>query len=280
MKPLLSALAGLALLAALGGCSTDRVTGASGLGRVTLRLTDAPGDYEQVNLVVTGVSIHRGDESSGAWETLKSDTSTYDLLQLRNGVFTTLATGLVPAGHYTQVRLHIGEGSNVVVDGVTHPLEVPSGMQSGYKLVGEFDVPPGGQVELTLDFDAARSIVTTGNGRYKLNPTVRVIVNPVATTGQIIGRVLPEGVSSTVYAIQGADTLQTTSPDATGAFSLSSLLAGSYDVAIHPAQDYADTTITGVAVTAGQTTDLGDIQLPLPGSATSDASWEAAAQKH
>lgn len=268
-KTLLSALAGLGLLALLGGCSTDSGTGAPGLGRVNIRLTDAPGDFEQVNLVITGVSIHRGDEDSGAWETMQFETATFDLLELRNGVFTNLATALVPAGLYTQVRLHIGEGSNVVVDGATHPLIIPSGMQSGYKIIGDFEVPSGGQVDLTLDFDAARSIVLTGSQRYQLKPTVRMVVNAVVTAGQIIGRVLPAGVSAAIYAIQGTDTLQTTAPDAAGAFVLSALLAGSYDVAIHPAADYRDTTLAGVAVTAGQTTDLGDIQLTSNSSTSS-----------
>ncbi len=254
---LIAALAACMLLAALSGCSTN--PSGTALGHVSIRLTDAPGDYEQVNLVVTGVSIHRGDETTGGWETLKHDTTTYDLLQLRNGVFAGLAAGDVPAGHYTQIRLHIGAGSNVVVGGVTYPLGIPSGMQTGYKLVGEFDVPAGGLVELTLDFDAARSIVVTGNGTYKLKPTVRVIVNDLA--GRIIGHLLPEGVAASVFAIQGTDTLQTTAAGTDGRFTLAALAAGAYSVAIHPAQGYRDTTLAGVAVTAGQTSDVGDVQL-------------------
>ncbi len=43
---------------------------------------------------------------------------------LRNGVFTTLALAHVPAEHYTQIRLKLGTGSNVMVGGVTYPLTV------------------------------------------------------------------------------------------------------------------------------------------------------------
>ena len=260
-------LAALAMLVALAGCSKQQSTAAR-LGHVSINLTDAPGDFEEVNLVVTGVSIHRGDEDSGGWETLKHDTTTYDLLQLRNGVFTQLGAGDVPAGHYTQVRLHIGEGSNVVVDGVVHPLTIPSGMQSGYKLVGEFDVPAGGGVELTLDFDAARSVLLTGNQQYKLKPTVRVIVNHVATTGAIIGHLLPEGVAASIYALAGTDTVQTTAAGSDGRFTLAALLPGSYSVAVHPTADYRDTTLTGVDVAAGATTDVGDVQLTATGSSS------------
>ena len=257
-------LAVLALLIGLAGCSKAPTTG--GLGHVTVHLTDAPGDYEHVNLVVTGVSIHRETADTtgedGGWESLPQDsTKVYDLLELRNGVFAQIAGGDVPAGHYTQIRLKLGAGSNVVVDGNTYPLTVPSGMQSGYKLVGEFDVPAGGGVELTLDFDAARSIHLTGNSRYMLRPTVRVIVNQVATTGSIMGHLLPEGTAASVYAISGPDTVQTTAAGADGRFTLAALLAGTYSVAIDADTTYRDTTITGVAVTAGSTTDLGDIQL-------------------
>jgi len=272
MKRLLAALlVSAAVLPLLSGCSADRQTGA-GLGHVTVHLTDAPGDFDQVNLVVDEVSIHRAGPDDAGWETLKHDsTTTYDLLQLRNGVFAMLAVGDVPAGHYTQVRLHLAEGSNVVVNGVAHPLKVPSGMQSGYKLVGEFDVPAGGQVELTLDFDAARSVHRTGAGQYMLKPTCRVIVNPVVTTGSIIGHLLPEGVAATIEAVADTGTVQTTSPGADGRFTLAQLLAGTYAVKIHPATTFRDTTLSGIVVAAGHTTDVGDVQLDSLATASTSA---------
>jgi hypothetical protein len=251
---LLTPLAALGLAALCGCAATD--THRAPLGHLTIHLTDAPGDFEQVNLVVTRVSVHRSDQ---AWETLKDETVTYDLMELRNGVFAVLAAGDVPAGHYTQVRLHIGEGTNVVVDGVAHPLFVPSGMQTGYKLVGEFDVPAGGDVEITLDFDAARSIVLTGEGDYILKPTARVIVGDQA--GRIVGRLLPEGAEAEVLAMQGTEILQSTEAGPDGRFVLAALPAGDYSVAIHPSEGYRDTTLTEVAVTSGATTDLGDVEL-------------------
>jgi uncharacterized lipoprotein YajG len=48
--------AGIYLLA---GCSADRQTGAR-LGHVSVRLTDAPGDYQQVNSTATATPKARG----------------------------------------------------------------------------------------------------------------------------------------------------------------------------------------------------------------------------
>jgi hypothetical protein len=264
----------VALAALSAGCSSDPAR--TSLGRVTVNLTDAPGDFEQVNLVITGVSIRQGSDESGGWETLDVEADTYDLLLLRNGVFTRLAIGDVPAGDYDEIRLHLGEGSNLVVDGETHPLIIPSGMSSGYKLKGDFHVPAGGEVELLLDFDAARSIHQTGNGRYMLKPTVRLIVGDVSeTTGQIIGRLVPEGVGATVTAIQGTEVVQTTSVEADGGFTLAALVAGSYDVGIDVASSHRDTTILGVHVSAGETTDLGNIHLEAAEGSASAAPAKA-----
>ena len=266
MRPLL-ALALLAGLLVSSGCSTTPTSGTH--GTVRLQITDAPGPYDAVNLVVTQVAIHRGvpdtlehgmmSDSTSGWEILRADSITVDLMTLRNGVFAMLAQGLVPAGHYTQIRLKLGEGSNVVVNGVAHPLKVPSGMQSGYKLVGQFDVPANGMLDLALDFDAERSIHQTGNGRYMLKPTCRVM--PFSTAGSIGGHLLPEGTAAHIYAIVGPDTLASTTPGDDGRFRLMALAAGTYAVAIHPASGWRDTTLAGVAVTAQHMTDLGDITL-------------------
>jgi hypothetical protein len=268
---IIAALAAVSCLAWLVGCSVDHAHLRAGVGHVTVHLTDAPGDYDAVNIVITGVSVRRTEGGTESWEDLSLQAGTFDLLQLQNGVLTTLALGDVPVGHYDQIRLIIGEGSNVVVDGVSYPLTIPSGTQSGLKLIGSFDVVEGENRDLVLDFDAAKSIHRTGNGKYMLHPTVRFTVGgvvnppPADTTGSITGRTLPAGTAAIVFAIQGSDTLRTTTNDSQGVFTLEPLLAGTYNVAINADTTYRDTTITGVTVTAGQVTNLGDIQLQSVG---------------
>jgi len=84
------------------------------------------------------------------------------------------------AGLYTQMRLIIGSVSdgepnilgedhpfaNYVIlrnpPNEIHQLFVPSGMQTGIKLVREFTINENEATELILDFDAARSVVKAG----------------------------------------------------------------------------------------------------------------------
>ena len=247
-------LAALGLIGALG-CGSDRSAGV-GTGTVRLRLTDAPADIDAVNLVVDQVSVHRlSDGEDEGWEVIRTDDFTVDLLTLRNGVFVDFAEGVVPSGTYNQVRLLLNSGSSIVIDGETHPLTVPSGMQSGYKIHGEFEVPDGGEVVLLLDFDAERSVHQTGNGRWMLRPTCKAMVDH--TAGSIAGSVEPATVETRVYALSGADTLGHTIAGEDGRFVLGLLGAGTYDVAFDPAPGWRDTTRAGIGVSAGATTDIG-----------------------
>jgi len=258
-SPFLLLLATALVVAGLAGCGTDHATN-PGFGTVRISMTDAPGDYDAVNVVVREVRVHAADDNDGSgWFTVRpaADT-TIDLLSLTNGGFVTLGSDLVPAGRYDQIRLVLGDGSTIVVNGVTSPLKVPSGEQSGIKVMGLFTVPAGGSVDLGLDFDAAHSIHQTGNGRWMMNPVIRLMV--LASSGAIAGQLDP-ATDAVVYATMGADTVTSTSPASDGRFQLSALPPGTYAVGIDVASGYRDTTITGVNVAVGQTTQLGTITL-------------------
>jgi hypothetical protein len=244
----------------LAGCGDSDSSTQPGFGSVRVSMTDAPAQYDEVNIVVREVHVHQGGagEETG-WVVVRPDSAaTYDLLDLRNGVFVTLGfEDVAPSGHYDQVRLILGTGSNVVVDGVAHPLVTPSALQSGIKVNGSFDVPVDGLVEVMLDFDAAQSIHVTGNGTYMLQPVIRVMQSNMA--GAIHGDLDP-ATEAQVHAIFGPDSISTL-PDVNGEFTLSALPAGVYDVAVDVAAGYRDTTLTGVVVARGLTTELGVITL-------------------
>ena len=229
-------------------------------GYLKIYLTDTPTDFEEVNIVVSEVWIHEAsDDTMENWILLDSTTNTYDLLELRNGVLALLDSSQLPAGHYTQLRLKVTDGSNVVVAGSPYDLEIPSGYTSGIKLNHQFTIEEGRLYELTLDFDAEKSIIQKGTGEYQLQPVIRIIAQ--ATTGEIEGITDPD--SAHAFAIADDDTVQTVT-DTTGYFKLIGLSPGLYTVNIVPENAlYADTSFSDVEVVAGSTTDLGLIELRL-----------------
>ena len=245
------------------GCS-DSTSPETGQGQIKITMVDSPAEYDQVNIVVTRVEVHKaGADSTSGWFIINDDTATYDLLTLRNGASVVLGDTSLDAGRYTQIRLIIGTGSNIVVDGVTYPLEVPSGAQTGVKLNHSFNIGEGQLYELLLDFDAERSIILTGSGQYKLQPVIRLV--PLLISGTISGIISPATVKTIVWTINGTDTISTVSDTTSGFFKLMALLTGNYDITFWPAPytNYKDTTITNVSVTAQQNTDLDTIILSV-----------------
>jgi hypothetical protein len=127
------------------------------------------------------------------------------------------------------------------------PLVTPSAVQSGIKLVNEFDVASGQRVDLLMDFDACKSIVKRGNGVYALKPVIRVVpfvLNGI--NGFVDTAMLSSGVM--VTAQQNGVIVQTTAPNTTtGEFFLARLPAGSYDVVL-TANGRSTAVIAGVLV--------------------------------
>ena len=256
----------LMFLLSLGlfGCSEDSATENSGAaqGDVKIYLVDSPSSYDAVNIVVTEVSVHIAlSDSNSGWTVINSTTRTINLLNLTNGNFDILGTSRLDVGRYTQIRLMIGTGSNVVVDGEVHPLDIPSGTQSGLKLNHQFDIEADVLYELTLDFDASRSIHVTGNGQYQLRPVIRVIANIVS--GSISGIVSPASANALISTVAGLDTVTTYANVTSGGFTLMALPAGLYAVTIYSGNSaYADSILTGITVIAQQNTNIGTIALP------------------
>ncbi|MBM4162543.1 MAG: DUF4382 domain-containing protein [Ignavibacteria bacterium] len=250
-------------IVSLIGC-TD-AAGPEGQGEIRMYLVDSPGSYEKVNIVITRVEVHKENtDTASGWFVINSVPGTYDLLQLRNGVSAVLGSSKLDAGRYTQIRLIIGEGSHVVINGANKPLKVPSGMQTGLKLVHGFQIEAGSLYELILDFDAERSVVRlggpVGGEEFILKPTVRV--QAVVTSGSISGTVLPVAAKASVWTTVGQDTVFTTADTTSGAFKLVALPEGTYTLRFTPSNTaYRDTTISGVAVVKQQDKNIGTITL-------------------
>ena len=225
-----------------------------GTGQLKMYLIDAPASYDSVVIAVKEVSVH--SESQG-WIVVNNTTRTFDLLQLTNGVRSVMGEATLEAGTYTQIRLLLDAGSYLVINGVRHALTVSSGFETGIKLVHQFRIEANFLYELYLDFDANRSIILTGNGEYKMKPTIRVAA--VNTTGTISGIVLPPTHLAVITAISGADTATTFASALTGSFKLMALPPASYEVRIQSTASVRDTTLTGINVAAGSDTFVGTL---------------------
>lgn len=235
-------------------CSDDESEGdGSETATLNIHLTDNPGDYDEVNIHILAVEV-RGD---GNPVQMTTQSGIYNLLDYAGDLDTLIAGDDVKAGRINQIRLILGDSNSVVIDGNEYPLQTPSVQQSGLKLNVHEDLVAGVAYEWTLDFDAARSIVVTGNNSYILKPVIRVITE--SASGSIAGKFEPITARGNAYAISGNDTVGAIA-DSNGNFLIKNLDAGTYDVWMLPASSYADTTITSIDVLTGQRTNLGTIQ--------------------
>ena len=186
-----SMLLGSAMAMTLTGCDG---ASSNGNGRVSLLLTDAPGDVLAAVVTISAVSLH-GDESP----VLLLDTPfTTDLLDLA-GTTALLAEDVpVSNGRYREIRFVI-TGGYIEVDngvgsttffasspsysalpaGVTNPghLQMPSFESSGLKvkLPGDRLLVDDDDHVLLVDFDAAQSFGHLGgnSGQWVMHPVIR-----------------------------------------------------------------------------------------------------------
>ncbi len=188
-------------------------------GTLTLSITDAPIDMTDVTgvyLTISEVQAHTST-SGKDWITFEEyeGPQTFNILELTDGASALLGSFSLEAAHYTQLRFFVdapelgnANPSNPgcyieFSDGSTEPLFVPSGSTSGWKAVGAFNVPINGDVAITADFDARKSIMEQGaNHFFILKPTIRIIVDEQA--GKIVGGLtnIPAEVDIVIYAYE------------------------------------------------------------------------------
>lgn len=226
--------------------------------QISMHLTDAPANYDHVYLDIKQVELTMSGSSAITLMPLRAGV--YDLLKFRNGLDTLLIRADVPTGTVSQIRLILGANSSIVEGGVSYPLSTPSAQESGVKLNLNQTFVAGGAYDVWVDFDAAKSILKTGNGQYKLKPVIRAY--SAATVGRIKGYVLPLNAFATVYAVNGTDTAAAIVNPVDGFFVINGLTSADYQLIVEPGipllQVYAQ---TNVHVVYGVETNIGTITL-------------------
>jgi hypothetical protein len=242
--------------------SCNKNNSGGGTGHLQVMLTDDPASYDAVYIDVQKVEVNVSADTNdnSGWQTINVlRPGVYNLLKFRNGIDTLLAAADIPAGKLSQMRLVLGDNNSVVIDGQSYPLKTPSAQQSGLKFNIHSTLTAGIVYRLWIDFDANRSIVSTGSGKYLLKPVIRTYSEAVG--GSIKGYVLPSAAKPQVWATMGTDTLLALPDSATGHYFFGGVNAGSWNLLFH-AQDstYKDTTFS-VTVSTGVVTDAGTVTL-------------------
>lgn len=228
IKPIVSALSAAIFLSACGGggsgdTNTPPPQNTPQTGSLSLAITDAPvDDLYSVVVVFDGVEIKPADGSEILFEF--DEPKSIDLLTLQGeNVEPLLSSEEVPAGDYNWVRLLVTATEDGTPDsyvtleegGKQIELDIPSGLQSGLKLVSGFTVAQGGTHAFTIDFDLSKSITkpASANQTYKLKPALRLVDNSevgnltVTVNGTVISQVCdtPDENAGAVYLWSGAD---------------------------------------------------------------------------
>lgn len=217
-----------------------------------VRLTDAPGPYDEVNVNIQGVEVI---DENGKTVALNVEKGIYNLLEFSNGVDTIIATDSLEISSVKQIRLILGAGNTVVLDGVSYPLSTPSAEQSGLKIKVNQTLQDGILYTVLLDFDANKSVIKLGNDGYQLKPVIRTIEK--AISGSIKGKINSVGTMAVVSATSSTAVSYTSNVNENGDFLIMGLPPGTFTITITPALPLLPITKTNVMVTAGITTDIG-----------------------
>ena len=167
-------------IVALAGCGGGG--GGNGTGSLSLALTDAPVDgVDQVVVEFTGVTLK--PQGGTAVDVTFDQPVSVDLKALHSGNTGLLLDGeIVPAGRYEWIRLAVNAEFDSVLDsyvmedgGGQVELWVPSGANSGLKLVSGFTVVAGGASSFVIDWNLREGLVQSpGQPGYKLQPALRI----------------------------------------------------------------------------------------------------------
>jgi hypothetical protein len=194
-------IAVVALAAALaacgggGGAATDELALAQSADAAEspLRAKAATCGYAHIYITVERVQALQQTATGEQWiDVALTAPKQLDLATLTGGVLQALGAAPLAAGQYSQLRLVLSSNSGSGLANAVQPtggnlatLGVPSGTQSGLKLVGDFNVPAGGSADVVLQgFDPCAAVLQTGSRaspKYQLKPTLAATVQVGAT---------------------------------------------------------------------------------------------------
>jgi hypothetical protein len=187
MKPNKTWIVGLVALA-IGGCSNP--------GVLSLRITDAPPDTDNMSTAIVTLAAAeahfagghdddldgkgKDDDDHGGWVRVTGAPLAYDLLRLQNDISELIGDVALPPGKITQVRLFIDKtGTNAVTlkNGQVCPMDLAGVDEKGIKINHPFKalaIKEGRVLEVVLDFDLKESVDMAAPCVYRLKPVIKI----------------------------------------------------------------------------------------------------------
>ncbi len=224
-------------------------------GTVTISLTDAPFPaelVEEVNVTIDSIKLKIAEnddseegESESGFVTLAVD-KTFNLLELGNGETEILGDIDVPAGEYSEIRMHVTEAKiKLVEEEEEMDIKIPGGSSSGLKIKIKpaLVVNEGESYEVLLDFDVSRSFFVKGNPKkekikgFMFKPVIRA--TNMALAGSLTGKVTEENEeeillkNARVYVLSAeeiTDTIATGKTNKEGIYKIIGIPNGTYNI--------------------------------------------------
>jgi hypothetical protein len=181
----------LALVAAACGEPTR-----NSAGKVTVLLTDAPGDVKTAVVTISQIYLQGGesDDDASSRVILRDTPVTTDLLTLVDSTTPLVKDATIPAGTYSQLRFVIS-GAYIEVDNgdgttsiyassptyaglpagatVKGSLQTPSYSSSGLKVSVPGGITISDQTVLLVDFDVSQSFGKEAGGQWVMSPLLK-----------------------------------------------------------------------------------------------------------
>lgn len=177
--------------------STGGSRGGSQNGFLSLGITDAPIDgAAEVWVQFDGVTLK--PQASNPFTIPFTPPMSINLLALQGQNSVQMLTNeILPTGVYEYLVLNVSATNDGILDsyiklndGLEFELDIPSGSESGLKIIGGLEIIANTSTNMTIDFDLRKSIVfLAGASEYMLKPVLKLVKD--AETGTISGTVNP-----------------------------------------------------------------------------------------
>ena len=242
---------------------------------VKLKLVDAPGDYQEVNVEIIDIQYSGSEEDTG-WKSFSSFAGpvNVDLTTLIAGNNLLLSDEIIETGMLSQIRLILSDNNSILLEGETETraLSAPSAQQSGLKLKLDQTLESGFSYTYILDWDVQKSIVSSGNsGGYNLKPVIRVIaeVNSAIITGVVVADEDKDPATANTLIADAVVSVYTSSDvyvtetltNNEGKFTVQGIPAGEYKIKIAKEGfvDFESSSL--ITIVAGEAKDTGELSI-------------------